>query len=135
MIILLSGCGYEPVYSSKNFLFKIDKINHENNKINNQIARSLKTVSNNDAKNLLEFELNSNKEKVVVSKDKAGDPQIFELKISINIRLNDEEKKFESKQIYNNIENKFELNEYELEVETQIINKVIDDIIIYLSSQ
>jgi len=135
MIILLSGCGYEPVYSSKNFLFKIDKINHENNKINNQIARSLKTVSNNDAKNLLEFELNSNKEKVVVSKDKAGDPQIFELKISINIRLNDEEKKFEGKQIYNNIENKFELNEYELEVETQIINKVIDDIIIYLSSQ
>ena len=135
MIILLSGCGYEPVYSSKNFLFKIDKITHENNKINNQIARSLKTVSNNDAKNLLEFELNSNKEKVVVSKDKAGDPQIFELKISINIRLNDEEKKFESKQIYNNIENKFELNEYELEVETQIINKVIDDIIIYLSSQ
>ena len=84
-------------------IFKIDKINHENNKINNKIARSLKTVSNNDAKNLLEFELNSNKEKVVVSKDKAGDPQIFELKISINIRLNDEEKKFESKQIYNNI--------------------------------
>ena len=57
MIILLSGCGYEPVYSSKNFLFKIDKITHENNKINNQIARSLKTVSNNDAKNLLEFDL------------------------------------------------------------------------------
>jgi hypothetical protein len=134
-IILLNGCGYEPVYSSKNFLFKIDKITHDKNKINNQIVRSLKSISNNKTKNLLIIELNSNKEKKIVSKDKAGNPQIFELLISINIKIEDKQKKFESKQVYNNIENKFELNEYELEIEAQIINKLIDDIIIYLSSQ
>ena len=55
-IILLNGCGYEPVYSSKNFLFKIDKITHDKNKINNQIVRSLKSISNNKTKNLLIIE-------------------------------------------------------------------------------
>ena len=58
ILIFLEGCGYEPVYSSKNFLFKVGKIEYENSQINNQIVRSLKSLSNQNAQNILDLKLN-----------------------------------------------------------------------------
>tara|TARA_B100001093_G_scaffold406675_1_gene395175 strand:- start:16 stop:462 length:447 start_codon:yes stop_codon:yes gene_type:complete len=130
---LLSGCGYKPIYSSKDFLFKISEIKHDNKKIDKRIVRSLKSISNENATSSLTFELNSKKEKNIISKNKNGDPEIFELKIMINIIVNDKQKTFLGKQVYNNTENKFELNEYEIQIEKQIITKMIDEIIIFLS--
>ena len=132
IITILYGCGYKPVYSSKDLLFKINKITHDNSKINNQIARSLKSISNDETTNTLNLELNSNKEKIIVSKNKNGDPEMFELKILVNIKVKNKEKTFLGKQAYNNTENKFELNEYEIQIERQIISKIIDEIIIFL---
>jgi hypothetical protein len=132
IIAILYGCGYKPVHSSKDFLFKIDQITHTNSKIDSQIERSLKSISNNEATNVLNLKLSSKKEKIIVSKNKNGDPEIFELKILINIEINDKEKKFLGKQVYKNIGNKFELNEYEIQIEKQIIYKMIDDIILFL---
>lgn len=133
-LFLFQGCGYEPVYSSKNFVFKIGKIDYENNRINNQIARSLKSFSNKNAQNIIDLELNSKKEKDVISKNKSGDPQIFNLRITINIKIKDDEKTFISEQTYNNNENKFELNQFESEIEKQLISEIIDDILIYLAT-
>ena len=132
IIIFLYGCGYKPVYSSKDLLFKINKVTHTNSKINNQIVRSLKSISNDEVTNTLDLELNSNKEKIIVSKNKNGDPEMFELKILVNIKVKNKEKTFLGKQAYNNTENKFELNEYEIQLEKQIITKIIDEIIIFL---
>ena len=132
IITLLYGCGYKPVYSSKDLLFKINKVNHDNSKISNQIARSLKSISNDETTNTLNLELNSNKEKIIVSKNKNGDPEIFELRILVNIQVNNKKKTFLEKQVYKNIENKFELNEYEIQIEKQIITKVIDEVIFFL---
>ena len=133
ILIFLEGCGYEPVYSSKNFLFKVGKIDYEKNQINNQIVRSLKSLSNQNAQNILDLKLNSKKEKRIVSKNKSGDAEIFELKILVDVVINNQQKSFSSSQTYNNNENKFELNQYEIEIEKQIINGIIDDILIYLA--
>ena len=57
---------------------------------------------------------------------------MFELKILVNIKVKNKEKTFLGKQAYNNTENKFELNEYEIQIERQIISKIIDEIIIFL---
>lgn len=132
-LIFLQGCGYEPIYSSKNFLFKINKIDYESNNINNQIAGSLRSLSNENAQNSLNLVLNSKKERKIVSKNKSGDAEIFSLEISINILIDGKQKTFTSLQNYNNNENKFELNQYEIEIEKQIINQIIDDILIYLA--
>jgi len=132
IISLLTACGYKPVYSSKDFIFKINEIKHTKNKINNQIAKSLKSISNDNATSSLNFEISSKKEKIVVSKNKSGDPEIYELKIFVNILVKDKQKTFLGKQVYNNTENKFELNEYEIQIENQIIIKMIDEIIIFL---
>ena len=132
IITLLYGCGYEPIYSSKNFLFKINEIKHANNKIDNQIAKSLKSISNDNTTNILNLELSSKKEKITVSKNKNGDPEIFKLKIVINIEVKNVKKTFLGEQTYGNIENKFELNEYEIQIEKQIISKIVDEIILFL---
>ena len=133
LLIFLQGCGYEPIYSSKNFLFKINKIDYDNNNINNQIASSLKSLSNDNAQNSLNLEINSKKQKRIVSKSKSGNAEIFELKISVDILINEEQRTFSGLQSYNNNENKFELNEYEIEIEKQIIDEIFDDILIYLA--
>ena len=131
IITLLYGCGYEPIYSSKNFLFKINEIKHANNKIDNQIAKSLKSISNDNTTNILNLELSSKKEKITVSKNKNGDPEIFELKISINIKVLNKQKTFMGKQVYKNIENKFQLKEFELQIEKQIMTKLMGEIIFF----
>ena len=113
-------------------MFKINEVTHTSSKINNQIVRSLKSISNDEVTNTLDLELNSNKEKIIVSKNKNGDPEMFELKILVNIKVKNKEKNFLGKQVYKNIENKFELNEYEIQIERQIISKIIDEVIFFL---
>lgn len=132
-LIFIQGCGFEPIYSSKNFMFKINKIDYESNSINNQIAGSLRSLSNENAKNSLNLVLNSKKEKRIVSKNKSGDAEIFSLEISTNILINKKQKTFTSLRNYKNNENKFELKQYEIEIEKQIINQIVDDILIYLA--
>jgi len=134
ILTFLQGCGYEPIYSSKNFLFKIDKINYDNSKINNQIVRSLRSMSNQNSQNAFDLDLSSKKEKKIVSKNKSGDAEIFEMKILINIKIKNKQKTFISLQNYNNNENKFELNQFESEIEKQLISEIIDDILIYLAT-
>ena len=133
ILILLEGCGYEPVYSSTNFLFKIGKVNYEKNRVNNQVVGSLKSLSNPKAKNTLDLKLNSTKQKRIVSKNKSGEAEIFELKILVEVIINNKQKSFSNFQNYNNNENKFELNQYEIEIEKQIIDGIIDDILIHLA--
>ena len=132
LIILLQACGYEPIYSSKNYLFKIDNINYENNRINNQIVNRLRSISNKDAKNFINLDIKSGKDKNVISKDKSGDPLIFELTIFADVVINGKQKKFIGKQLYSNKKNKFELNEYEIELEKQITDNIINEIFIHL---
>ena len=53
--------------------------------------------------------------------------------ITIDIKIQEEQKTFVTKQNYGNKENKFELNEYETQIEKQLINEIIDDILLYLA--
>tara|TARA_B110001452_G_C15126180_1_gene392469 strand:+ start:374 stop:808 length:435 start_codon:yes stop_codon:yes gene_type:complete len=133
IIILLIGCGYEPIYSSKNILFKVDQVYFEENNLNRQIVRSLRSISNQKAKKKLNINLSSEKLKKVVSKTKTGDPEIFELMILVKIEILDIQKNFKSKQNYNNNDNKFKLKEFESEIEKQLVSEIIDEILIYLT--
>ena len=51
LISILYSCGYEPIYSSKIFYLELIRF-FEENKINNQIARSLKSISNQNAEKI-----------------------------------------------------------------------------------
>ena len=140
LIILLfkTSCGYTPIYSTSNFELKINKIDYEPNILNKQIVQTLSSLSNPSASKEYNLRVNTLNEKNIVSKNSKGETVIFEKKIILELELYNEEnrynKKFSSKINYNNNDNKFELNQYEIEIEKQIIDDLIEEVILYFSN-
>ena len=134
-ITLISNYGYKPIYSTSNLDLKLNKINFESNKINNQIVRSLQLFSNPDGSKSYDINIETKKEKRIVSKNSKGDTELYELKINLKMIVETKTKKiaknFENKIKYNNNDNKFELKQYETEIEKQMISDLIEQIIIF----
>jgi hypothetical protein len=140
IFIFLLSCGYKPIYSSKNINFSIGEIQKENTPLNNEFSRNLKTFSNNDSANQLKIKIESKKKITVKSKDTKGNPNLYELKIILNITVYDEingkthNKKFSQNINYKNRDDKFQLSQYQKEVEELLINKIIENVLSYLSN-
>ena len=132
--MFLNYFGYTPVYSSKELSLSFNRIEHDQTKINNKIVRILKSLSKDASQNKIDLKLNTKKEKIILSKNKKGDPDIFEIIITLDFEIDEVKQSLIAKQKYNNIENKFELNNYEKTIEDQLIEKLISNLISYLSS-
>ena len=139
-LFMLNNCGYSPIYSSKNNNFYIDVSQKNRSKLNSKIENNIKKFSNQNTKNIIQLEISSNKKINTISKDKKGDPSRFNMTISLTINIlnkNNYEinktKSFTEKFDYNNNSNKFSLKQYEKDIEDNLINKVIERSIIYLS--
>ena len=139
-LFVLNNCGYTPIYSSKNNNFYIDISQKNRNKLNSKIENKIKKFSNQNNENIIQLEISSNKKINIISKDKKGDPSRFSMIISLTINIlnkNNYEinktKSFTEKFDYNNNSNKFSLKQYEKDIEDNLINKIIERSIIYLS--
>ena len=140
-LFILNNCGYIPIHSVKENNFYIKEISQKNrNKLNSKIINNIKEFSNQDSKNTIELNISSNKKIDIISKDKKGDPSKFQMIILLNINIIEKNnyeinktKSFSANFNYNNNSNKFELKQYEKEIENTLINKVVDKAIIYLS--
>ena len=139
-LFILNNCGYSPIHSSKNNKFYIDVSQKDRSKLNSKIENSIKKFSNQNTENIIRLEISSNKKINTISKDKKGDPSRFNMTISLTINIlnkNNYEinktKSFTEKFDYNNNSNKFSLKQYEKDIEDNLINKVIERSIIYLS--
>ena len=139
-LFMLNNCGYTPIYSSKNNNFYIDISQKDRSKLNSKIENNIKKFSNQNNENTIQIEISSNKKINIISKDKKGDPSRFNMTISLTINIlnkNNYEinktKSFTEKFDYNNNSNKFSLKQYEKNIEDNLINKIIDRSIIYLS--
>ena len=139
-LFVLNNCGYTPIYSSKNNSFYIDISQKNRSKLNSKIENNIKKFSNQNSENIIQLEISSNKKINIISKDKKGDPSRFSMIISLTINIlnkNNYEinktKSFSSSFNYNNNSNKFSLKQYEKEIEDILINKIVEESIIYLS--
>ena len=139
-LFILNNCGYSPIYSSKNNNFYIDVSQKDKSKLNSKIENNIKKFSNQNAENIIQLEISSNKEINTISKDKKGDPSRFNMTISLTINIlnkNNYEinktKSFTEKFDYKNNSNKFSLKQYEKDIEDNLINRIIQRSIIYLS--
>ena len=139
-LLMLSNCGYTPIYSSKNNNFSIDISQKNRSKLNSKIENNIKKFSNENNENIIQIEISSNKKINIISKDKKGDPSRFSMIISLTINIlnkNNYEinktKNFTEKFDYNNNSNKFSLKQYEKDIENNLINKIIERSILYLS--
>ena len=82
--------------------------------------------------------LSSIKEKKILSKDSKGDPSIFELIINVNYVVKKDgeiliENKINRKTTYNNITDKFELENYEKNIVDNLSKNISDKIIFSIS--
>ena len=141
--VLLLSCGFEPIYSKKkinsNYNFTIESIGFSgNNNINQYLKNNFANYLNKEAKEIkYDLIINSSIIKTITSKNKKGNPEIFYIKIKIDLDIieNDKIKNktiFEEGFEYKNKSSKFELNKYEKNIQKNLTNKLSKDLIEYL---
>ena len=86
----------------------------------------------------IDWYLSSNKEKNIVSKDSKGDPSVFELIIDVNYKVKKDgeiliDDKVIRKTTYNNISDKFELENYEKNMIDNLSRNISDRIVFSIS--
>ena len=140
LIFTLTSCGYQPLYSNKNsnkIIFKkIELIGDRN--INNRIISGTFINQNNDQYTHEKIILKNTKNIVETSRDAKGQPDTYKMTITLNILI--EKKQNNIREIiitedfsYKNLENKFDLSEYETNVQNDLLKKISDELIIYLN--
>ena len=140
LFFILANCGFEPIYSSKKSNFNIGEIKITNkNKFNSIIKNNLKNISNNESQNKFDLIINSEKKRIVSSRDAKGDPLLLTMIISAEIQIIKDNvikntKNFSQNFSYSNNSNKFSLGQYEKNIEKNLINKIIENINTYLLS-
>ncbi len=141
ILILLTQCGYQTIYSNKNLNFSVTEIKILNDQnIGRQIKNRLGFLKSKDTSaDNFNLEIDSNFEKTIASKDKQGNPNIFNLiiyvKVDLTSDLGTKQSKIFSEGIsYNNSENKFNLKRYEDSLKINLTEKIIDNLLLYLQS-
>ena len=137
IFLVLSGCGYEPIYSTKNLNFSIGNIEKNNSLLNNEFVKVINSIKNNNSENKINIKIESSKEINIKSKNKKGDVLIFELKIILdvsNLDNQNQKQKFERRITYKNLTDKFKLKQYENELEKILITKLVEDLINYFAN-
>ena len=136
--LILSNCGYQPIYSTKNLNFTIGNIEKENTSLNNKFAKSINALTNRESDKKINIKIESDKNIKIKSKDSKGNTLVLELEVNLKfINLDSDNQVQESlsrKITYNNSDDKFKLKEYENELEDILITKIIEDLINYLSN-
>ncbi len=134
---IITSCGYKSIYSSKNLNFNISEFEvTDKTKISRKIKNNLDSYKKNNSKNFYYIKINSKKEINIISKDSKGDPSNFVMNIISEITiLNDEKivknKVFSESFNYKNSSNKFDLKQYEKNIEENLTDKIIENIISY----
>lgn len=138
---ILNSCGFKPIYSSKNINFSIKDIKSEKTLLNNAFVKAINDLVKNSQDNNKKYTifLESNKVETVKSKDSKGNPEIFELSMNIKIIIKIDEEKLQEKIFYekisfNNDADKFKLNQYKRDLEEILFNKLIENIMNFLSN-
>ena len=134
---IITSCGYKSIYSSKNLNFNISEFEvTDKTKISRKIKSNLDSYKKNNSKNFYYIKINSKKEINIISKDSKGDPSNFEMTIISEITILNDEKIVKNKVFlesfnYKNSSNKFDLKQYEKNIEENLTNKIIENIISY----
>ena len=138
MFLILSNCGYQPIYSTKNLNFTIGNIEKENTSLNNKFEKTINALKNKKIDTKINIKIESDRKVSIKSKDSKGNALVFELEINLkfsSLNLDNKAERLLSQKItYNNSDDKFKLKQYENELEDILITKIVEDLINYLSN-
>lgn len=135
----LISCGFEPLNKTLtlNEFIVSEKIFSGDGKINNKVFNKLNLQENKNTTGYT-LKLFSEKKITTLAKDKSGNATSYKSYILIDVSVikNEEivkNKKFEKNITYPNLTNKFELKNYQRQVENNLINSTVQEIRIFLA--
>ena len=143
LLLLLSSCGYEAIYSKKNssnYVFSISDLGFVGDKtVNLKIKEKLINYTQGKKDKDFILRISSTSEKITLAKNTAGDATSFKNLISINVEVLMNNKFKTNFTIlesfnYNNISNKFNLKKYEKEIKNNLAETASDKLIFKLSN-
>ena len=141
VIIFLNGCGYTPLYSSKDSNYKVISFKKNlNNSLTNYIQNSIEVLSNENADKSLKISFEYNENILIVLKDSKGDPAKNRLNVVIDLSLFDNSdnliisKKFSESFEYSIDDNKFNLKQYEKNIKLNLVEDITQQILVFLAS-
>ncbi len=143
LLLFLSTCGYEAMYSEKNnayYSFSISEITLDGeNNVNIRIKSKLNnyTLFKKDKKFILKIK--SSVEKITLAKNIAGDATNYRSTLKLDVQIVLENSLIDNLEIiesfdYNNIENTFDLKRYEREIQNTLANTAVDKLLYKLSN-
>ena len=138
IFIVLSACSYEPILSNKKYDFQFVNIYFEgDNKINKVIKSDLVRKSNGYIRYDLKFKTVKYKE--IVSSNEKGEPTVYKIKIDTSYTLVEKNKnildnKISKQIVYNNIDDKFELSQYEDNILNNLAYNISSEILMSVTA-
>ena len=143
VLIILVGCGYQPIYSSKNLNFNINQLELKGDiDLNRQIRDRLSNFqsSKSDQSVIYNIKINTTSNRTISTKDAKGNPTLYALTVTINLSYStlgetEKDKSFSESIGYQNNDNKFDLKRYENTLKKNLTNTIIEDIILFLQNE
>ncbi len=138
LIFVLTNCGFTPIYlKNNNVNFSIEQVNFTGDReLNNFLKTNLNQYKNKDVDNKIYIEAKSEYNKIVLSKDGAGEITNYELvaEVIFLVKSSNKEIKISEKKIMESMTDKFEETEYEKSIKqsfaSSITYKLISELII-----
>ena len=139
--LILTNCGFKPIYNSKNSNFEVIEIENKNkNKKSFSIEKAIMSLSNKDAKNKVKLELDYKQSVSTILKDSKGDPTKKKLSINVILKVKNDrdniliDQNFNEEFNYNVQSDKFGMSQYEENITDNLNSKISNDIIFLLGT-
>ena len=138
LILFLNSCGFTPIYlKNNNVNFSIEQANFIGDReLNNFLKINLSKYKNEEVNNKIFIEVTSEYNKIILSKDSAGEVTNYQLEANVVFLIKSTNKviKISEKKIMENMSDKFEETKYESSVKqsfaSSITNKLISELVI-----
>tara|TARA_B100000787_G_scaffold83467_1_gene61452 strand:- start:2026 stop:2559 length:534 start_codon:yes stop_codon:yes gene_type:complete len=149
--IFFTSCGYEAIFSKKNFdlyNFTISEINFEGDRVVNiRLNQKLMTVKRSDTKskkiidneNKYTLDIISNSIKTITAKDSKGDPASYKITVTASLNAkgtnsNIKNSAYNSSFKYDNLTDKIELRNYERQIKFNLAENIANEILSDISN-
>lgn len=139
--LVLTNCGFKPIYNSKNSNFEIIEIENKNkNKNSFFIEKTVTSYSNKDAKNKFKVEIDYKQLISTILKNSKGDPSKKKLSIDVILIVKNDRDNVLVKQNFNEEfsydvqSDKFGMAQYEENITDNLNSKISNDIIFLLGT-
>jgi len=137
LFFILQGCSFEPILINKNFDFRFENINSNGDEKINEVIKN--NLLKSDGPKKYNINLETIKTKEIISSNEKGDPVVFRLKIDTLFIITEKNQIVLKRSInknasYNNINDKFELSQYEENITKNLANSISNEIFMSMTN-